>query len=66
MKQLFVEDDYPQFYPVLQEYTEFINELADLETMYFSLRNSDAHKAKKVNDRCLKLIAKYPHLFSPW
>lgn len=66
MKKLFPEETYPEFYPKLQNYTEFINELAELETMYFSLRDGDLNKAKKVNERSLKLIEKYPHLFTPW
>ncbi len=66
MRKLFPEDAFPEFYPTLRDYTEFINELAELETLYFSLRDGDLNKTKKVNERSLKLIAKYPHLFSPW
>jgi hypothetical protein len=66
MEDLFPIKKFPDFYPKLNDYNKFIEELVDVETLYFSLRNRDPSKAKKVLDRCNKLISKYPHLFTPW
>jgi hypothetical protein len=59
---------YPRFYPKLQEYRDFVELLADTESLYYTIkdRTRDAEKISTIISRCKRMIQNYPHLFTPW
>jgi len=52
----------------LQEYRDFVELLADTESLYYTIkdRTRDAEKISTIISRCKRMIQNYPHLFTPW
>jgi hypothetical protein len=68
MQEILPPRAYPEFYPTLQNYRDFVEKLADTESLYYTLkdRNRDAEKIQSIITKCKEMIQNYPHLFTPW
>jgi len=60
------EEDYPEFYPEFNKYLEFINEISDVEALYFTIQPNNKNKMQSLKERLKKLIDLYSHLFVIW
>lgn len=50
----------------LKEKLNYIKELSDIESLYYTIKTIDPPKIETVQKRLKKLMTKYSKLFSPW
>ncbi len=66
MIKVLPEDLYPQFYPTFNKYLQFINELSDVEALYYTIQGIEHNRISALKKRLENLIDSYPHLFNIW
>lgn len=66
LQLILVNIDYEAFQAQLNEYKEFSDNLADLETYYYSIRPNNMEKISSIIERAKNIISINPNLFSPW
>jgi tetratricopeptide (TPR) repeat protein len=66
ISEILSQEKYSEFYPMLKDYSEFVEELADIESLYYTIKANDSNKVETVRKRVLKIIEKYSRLFLPW
>jgi tetratricopeptide (TPR) repeat protein len=56
------------FYPQLKEHKDFVDELTELEALYYTIKDrvADRDKINNVLQRSFKMIEKCPNFFNPW
>jgi len=66
MKNICLEEKYPELMQITTTYLEFIEELADIESLYYNISADPTKKIDTIMERTLKITKQYPHFFSPW
>ncbi len=66
MKSICGEDKYPDLMKTTTKFLEFIEELADIESLYYTISGDSTKKIDKIMDRTIRITKQYPHFFSPW
>ncbi|QEE15142.1 tetratricopeptide repeat protein [Promethearchaeum syntrophicum] len=66
MKNICSEEKYPELMKITAIYLEFIEELADIESLYYNISADPTKKIDTIMERTLKITKQYPHFFSPW
>jgi tetratricopeptide (TPR) repeat protein len=59
-------ENYPLYYDEFLRYRDYTKELANIESLYYTIRAEDAKKMREVGDRVQKLLDTYPRFFLPW
>ncbi len=66
MKNICSVDKYPELFKITTNYLEFIEELSDIESLYYTISGDPTKKIDTIMNRTLKITNQYPHFFSPW
>jgi len=66
MKSISSEEKYPDLLRLTTNYLEFIEELADIESLYYTISGDPTKKIDNIMNRIMKITKLYPHFFSPW
>ncbi|MHA1767563.1 MAG: tetratricopeptide repeat protein [Promethearchaeota archaeon] len=66
MKTICTEDKFPELYEITIKYLEFIEELSDIESLYYTISGDPKKKIDTIMNRTMRLTKQYPHFFSPW
>ncbi len=66
MKNICSEEKYPDLLNITTTYLEFIEELSDIESLYYTISGDPTKKIDTIMNRTLKITKQYPHFFSPW
>lgn len=63
--ELFSYESYPEFYEYLNENFAIINELSDIEALYYTIQSDDVQKIKHLEKRVAKILEKHQS-FNLW
>ena len=66
MKNICSADKYPDLLKITTNFLEFIEELSDIESLYYTISGDQTKKIDTIMNRTLKITKQYPHFFSPW
>jgi hypothetical protein len=66
MISLLPQGTYPDFYPFLTDKRDYIEELADIESLYYTIQSDSVEKVQIVKTRVEEILKIYEHLFTPW
>ena len=66
MKNICSKEKYPELLNITTTYLDFIEELADIESLYYTISGDPTKKIDTIMNRTLKITKQYPHFFSPW
>jgi hypothetical protein len=66
MKNICSENKYPDLLETTSNYLEFIEELSDIEALYYTISGDPTKKIDTIMNRTLKITKLYPHFYSPW
>jgi tetratricopeptide (TPR) repeat protein len=59
-------ENYPLYYEDFLRYRDYTKELADIETLYYTIKTEDNIKMREISDRVQTLLDTYPRFFLPW
>jgi hypothetical protein len=68
MIDILPQKDYALFYPKLQEYKDFVEALGDIESLYYTIKNTsqDREKIEVIIKKSKKMTQTFPNQFAPW
>ncbi|MHA1610732.1 MAG: hypothetical protein ACTSYU_01660 [Promethearchaeota archaeon] len=66
MMEIIQKPKLPLFYKKLKENFQYIVELSDIESLYYTISLRDQQKIESVQKQLKKIFKKYSELFTPW